>query len=278
MTMKSLLQKNIILDNHNLVYYEAGEGTPILFIHGISTYSFIWRNIAPAFITNYKVIVVDLFGCGKSDLRTDISFSLSNHAHYLLMLMDELKIKTFHIVSHDVGGGIAQIISSQNPQRILSTTLINTVAYKFWPVQPIITMRTPIIRQLAAATLDSWSLKLIVKRGLYHSSSFTNELVALFKKGIQSKEGRKAFLHFAQCLNNNDLTSISNKLHSIDVPFFVIRGAADVYLSSAITQALVDHLKKCDSKIIQTAGHFAQEDEPQIIIDEISSFIQLNER
>ncbi len=278
MNMKNLIQKNIELEDHNLVYYEAGEGVPILFIHGISTYSFIWRNIAPEFINDYRVIVVDLFGCGQSDLRTDISFSLANHARFMLMLMDKLNIDDFHIVSHDVGGGIAQIMSTTQPQRVISTTLINTVAYNFWPVQPIIAMRTPIIRQLAAATLDAWSLKLIVKRGLYHTNSFTNELMELFKAGIQSKEGRRAFLHFAHSLNNEDLTSISEQLHQINVPFLIIRGAADVYLSSAITQELVNNLRNCDSKIIQTAGHFAQEDEPQYIINEILSFILLNER
>ncbi len=276
--MKSLNEKSLLLDDHKLVYYEAGHGVPILFIHGISTYSFIWRKIIHGFWDNYKVITIDLFGCGKSDLRTDISFSISNHARILIRLMDYLKIKRFHIVSHDVGGGIAQIMSSTHPQKIISTTLINTVAYNFWPVQPIISMRTPIIRQLAAATLDSWSLKLIVKRGLYHGSFLNDELLNLFKKGIQSKEGRKAFLHFAQCLNNNDLMSISDKLHSIDVPFLIIRGAADVYLSSAITQELVNNLKRCEHKIIPTAGHFAQEDEPQLLIEEISNFIQMNER
>ncbi len=276
--MKSLKEKNVSLEDHKLVYYEAGHGIPILFIHGISTYSFIWRKIIPGFWDNYKVIVVDLLGCGKSDLRTDISFSLTNHARFLFQLMDKLHLDRFHIVSHDVGGGIAQIMSTSQPLKIISTTLINTVAYKFWPVQPIISMRTPIIRQLAAATLDSWSLKLIVKRGIYHSKLVDEELLNLFKKGIQSKDGRKAFLHFAHCLNNNDLVQISDKLHTIDVPFLIIRGAADVYLSSAITQELINNLKKCDHKIIPTAGHFAQEDEPRVIIEEISNFIQLNEK
>jgi len=276
--MENLIEKIATLEDHNLVYYEASEGIPILFIHGITTYSFIWRKIAPGFWDNYKVIIVDLLGCGKSDLRTDISFSIANHAHLLFQLMNHLQIDKFHIIGHDVGGGIAQIMSATQPERIISTTLINTVAYKFWPVQPIISMRIPIIRQLAAATLDSWSLKLIIKRGLYHRKLLDDELLKHFKNGIQSKDGRKAFLHFAQCLNNNDLVKISDQLHSIDVPFLIIRGAADVYLSSAITQELVNNLKNCESKIIQTAGHFAQEDEPQMLIDTILNFIQLNEK
>ena len=54
MNMKDLIQKSIELEGHKLVYYEGGEGVPILFIHGISTYSFIWRNIAPEFINDYR--------------------------------------------------------------------------------------------------------------------------------------------------------------------------------------------------------------------------------
>jgi len=275
--MKSLTQKSISINDHELVYYEAGEGTPILFIHGISTYSFIWRKIVPYFLREYRVIVVDLFGCGNSDKRIDISYSIENHAGYMNILMGQLGITKYHLVGHDVGGGIVQIMSVKYPEKILTTTMINTVAYDFWPVQPIIAMRTPFLRQLAVATLDIWTFKSIIKRGLFHNSSYTPELIELFKKGISTKESRKSFLHFAACLDNCNLMDIAEELHNSEMPYLVIRGASDAYLSTAITQKLVDNLKNVKSLVIPTAGHYAQEDEPEIINREIYQFIKLHE-
>lgn len=133
--MVNLVENSVLLDKHKLVYYETGQGIPILFVHGITTYSFIWRKVVPYFVKDYRVIVVDLLGCGHSDLRTDISFGIANQARFLWMLLDKLGIEKLHVVAHDVGGGVAQIMSVVRPGALLSVSLLNAVAYDFWPVQ-----------------------------------------------------------------------------------------------------------------------------------------------
>ena len=132
-------------------------------------------------------------------------------------------ISKFHMVCHDVGG-IGQIVAVNYPELLYDLTLINTVAYNFWPVQPIITMRTPIIRQIAMASLDFGMFELIVKRGLYHKNHFSEELMARFWKPMRTSLGRKGFLHFAKCLNNQNLTEIENELKQLPMPVLIIRG------------------------------------------------------
>jgi len=272
--MVNLVENSVLLDKHKLVYYETGQGVPILFIHGITTYSFIWRKIVPYFKEDYRVIVVDLLGCGGSDLKTDISFGIANQARFMWMLMDRLGIEKAHVVAHDVGGGVAQIMSVVRPDALLSVTLVNSVAYDFWPVQPIVSMRIPILRQLAIATLDGGTLRLIIKRGLFHKESFTEELFQLFKRSFCTREGRDAFLHFAACLDNTDLLMISEALHDLDIPFLVVRGENDAYLSPSITEKLANNLKRAHRVIIPLAGHFLQEDEPEVLASTILGFIR----
>jgi len=48
-------------------FIEAGEGTPILFLHGVPTSSYIWRNIIPYLATLGRCIAPDLIGFGRSD-------------------------------------------------------------------------------------------------------------------------------------------------------------------------------------------------------------------
>jgi len=256
-----------------MAYHRAGTGEPLLLVHGITTYSFIWRRVMPHLIDKYDVIAVDLLGCGDSDKPLDRSYSLTSHAGYLKEFLDAMGIAKVHFVGHDLGGGIAQIFAVRHPEMLYDLTVINAVAHDFWPVQPIIAMRTPIVRQLMMAAVDAGAFKLIVKRGLYHKDHLTPELMDLFMKPMRTPDGRKAFLHFARCLDNKNLTEIEADLRKLALPVLIIRGDADVYLASAIAERLHREIPGSELARISTGGHFIQEDEPEKIAQLIADFI-----
>nr|WP_321408252.1 alpha/beta hydrolase [uncultured Carboxylicivirga sp.] len=258
--------------HQSIAYHRIGKGEPVMFIHGITTYSFIWRNIVPFFAENYDVIAVDLAGCGESSKNIDDSYSLKSHAGMLLKLIEHLDLQNVHLVCHDVGGGVGQIMAVRHTSLFKSITLINTVAYDYWPVQPIISMRTPIIRNLAMISLDLGAFRLLVKRGMYHRERVNDALMSLFWKPMNTSEGRKAFLYFAHCLNNNDLMELKDELSKLALPVLIVRGEADVYLQKAISDDLYKNLPNATYKKIITGGHFIQEDEPEQLSDLILSF------
>ena len=202
-----------LVNGHQLAYHSAGSGETVLLVHGITTYSFIWRRIVPLLADHYRVISVDLLGCGDSDKPLDIPDSLPRHAALLREFADQLDLGPLHFVGHDIGGGIGQVFAVRYPELLADLTMINSVGHDFWPVQPIIAMRTPIVRQLAMATLDIGAFRLVVRRGLYHKERVDDELMGLFWRPMRSREGRRAFLHFADCLNNSHLVEIEQDLH-----------------------------------------------------------------
>jgi pimeloyl-ACP methyl ester carboxylesterase len=132
-----------------------------------------------------------LLGCGESAKPLNEDFSLKRQALLIKDFCSKLGIAKFHMVCHDVGGGVGQIFAINYPDLLYDLTLINTVAYNFWPVQPIIAMRTPIIRQIAMASLDFGMFEIIVKRGLYHKTQLTDELMGFFWKPMKTPIGRK---------------------------------------------------------------------------------------
>lgn len=272
--MKSELKnaKQVVVEGSQINYFDIGQGEVVLLLHGITTYSFIWRNVVADLAQKYRVIIPDLLGCGDSDKPLNVSYSLKNHARFMAEMMDRLKIKRYHLVGHDLGGGISQIMTVNNPETIIDLTLINTVAYNFWPVQPIIAMRTPIIRQIAMATLDWGTFKIIVQRGLYFKDRCTNELMEYFFKPVKTPEGRKAFLHFASSLDNKNLMEISDKLHSLQMPLLIIRGDGDVYLESKIAETLNENISNSKLVRIEKAGHFIQEDAPELLVEHLFTF------
>ena len=256
-----------------MAYHRKGSGQPLVMVHGIVTYSFIWDDIADALSENYDIIWLDLLGCGDSDKPVGVDFSIKAHAHRLKNFIDQLGIERFHLVSHDVGGGIAQIYAVNYPEDLYDVVLINSIGYDFWPVQPIIAMRTPIIRQLVLASLDFGVLRKIVSAGLYYKGMLTPDLIARFKAPFLTPEGRKAFIHFAKGLDNRHLLEIENDLRKLDLPVLIVRGDADPYLSLEISAKLHDEIPGSRLIRIPTAGHFIQFDEPEFLTKIISEFI-----
>lgn len=273
--MKDLANPQICqVSGNNLNYFREGQGETVLLVHGITTYSFIWAELFHLLKSDFDVIAVDLPGCGDSDKSVVVDYSLKHQSELLKEFIDILEIKKVHFAGHDVGGGIAQIFTVRYPEAIITSTFINTVAYDFWPVQPIIAMRTPIIRQLAMATLDLGMFKLIVQRGVYHKEKITSELMNYFFKPMQNKAGRKAFLHFAACLDNKNLTEIAGLLKKIKTPVLIVRGDADVYLGSNISKRLHSEISISKLVVIPDAGHFIQLDEPEKLAHILQQFIK----
>lgn len=244
----------------------------MLLVHGITTYSFIWRRLIPLLERSYDVIAIDLLGCGASDKPLDVSYSIQDHAQRLHEFCEVLGIEKCHLVGHDLGGGITQIFGVNHPEMLYDMTLINTVAYDFWPVQPITALRTPILRQLMMASFDLGTFRLVVKRGVYHAERVDDELMGLFMDPLSTTEGRQAFMHFARCLDNHNLTQITEELRALSVPTLIVRGDKDPYLDAIIAQRLHEGMPSSRLVHIETASHFAQEDEPEQLAELILSF------
>lgn len=262
-------KKFVTIDGHRIAYTRSGSGEPIVLVHGITTYSFIWRRVIPFLEPEYDVIAIDLLGCGDSDMSVDVSYAIQDHADRIFEFVKAIGLERFHLVGHDLGGGIAQIFAVRHPEMLLDVTLINTVGYDFWPVQPITAMRTPVVRQLLMASFDLGTFRMVVKRGMYHKEKVTPELMDLFGAPMQTAEGRKAFMHFARCLDNHNLTDISEDLTRLSAPLLILRGDADPYLSAMISERLHAEIPGSRLERIATASHFMMEDEPEWTADRI---------
>jgi len=259
---------------HELAYHREGEGETLLFVHGITTNSFIWRPLVALLSDRYQVIALDLLGCGDSDQPLDVSYGIASHVERLHGFMEALGLGRVTLIGHDIGGGISQRFATQYPERLDRLVLMNTVGYDFWPVQPIITMRTPILRQLALAALDLGMFKLVVQRGVFHRKRVDDELMAQFWKPLRTPEGRKAFLHFAESLDNSDLTSITEALRALPMPVLVMRGQNDLYLPAAISETLHRDIPGSTLVEIREAGHFLQVDQPGAIARSLRAFLE----
>src|SRR3990167_10455595 len=86
-------------------YLEQGTGDAILFLHGIPTSCYIWRNIIPHLADLGHCIAPDLPGFGHSD-KPDIAYSIDDHIKYIDKLIESLNLKNITLVMHGWGSVI----------------------------------------------------------------------------------------------------------------------------------------------------------------------------
>lgn len=99
----------------------SGAGTrPMLFAHGFGCDQNMWRYVAPAFEDDYRVILFDYVGSGRSrthayDLRRYTS--LDSYARDVLSIITALDLHDLVFVGHSVSAIIGALVAKQQPQR-----------------------------------------------------------------------------------------------------------------------------------------------------------------
>lgn len=105
-----------------LYYTEAGQGEPLILLHGNGEDSSYFVHQIEYFQSKYRVIAVDTRGHGKTP-RGDAPFSIRQFADDLSGFMTELNIESAHILGFSDGGNIALCFALKYPERVKSLIL-----------------------------------------------------------------------------------------------------------------------------------------------------------
>ena len=115
----------IELHGHRVIYRIAGDGPPVVLIHGMVNSSKHWEQVALGLADRYAVVAPDLLGHGDSAaVRGD--YSLGAHACSIRDLLTTIGIDRATVVGHSLGGGIAMQFFYQFPQRVARLALISS--------------------------------------------------------------------------------------------------------------------------------------------------------
>ena len=114
--------KYININGKNIAYNQSGNGTPIVFLHGNPTSSYLWRNITPHLESVASCFVFDLIGMGKSDKLDNSgpdSYKFEEHFHYINQAIEKvIPNEKITLVLHDWGSALGFHWAFQNQNRI----------------------------------------------------------------------------------------------------------------------------------------------------------------
>jgi pimeloyl-ACP methyl ester carboxylesterase len=106
-------------------YRLAGEGRPLLLIHGIGDSSRTWEQVIPLLAREHLVIAPDLLGHGASD-KPRADYSVAAYANGMRDLLAVLGIDRVTVVGHSFGGGVAMQFAYQYPEKTERLVLVSS--------------------------------------------------------------------------------------------------------------------------------------------------------
>jgi haloacetate dehalogenase len=119
------------VDGQSIHCLTAGEGPPVLLLHGFPQSLAMWSRVAPRLAERFSVVCADLRGYGdsaKPPCAVDAAnYSFRAMAHDQVGLMEQLGFECFHAIGHDRGGRTVHRMALDHPGRIASMTVLDIV-------------------------------------------------------------------------------------------------------------------------------------------------------
>lgn len=277
-----LPRRRLHLAGVQLAYSDVGSGEPILFVHGIPTSSYLWRNVIRALDGEYRSIAPDLMGLGETETPLDHRYDMAAQAEKLLELIDHLGLDTVTLVCHDQGGAAAQWLAVHHPDRIRRLILTNCVCYDNWPV-PLVTNFARLLRVGPLAWFawrsrfgPRWGKSAIGMRlGVVNPQALSDFAIEEYLKcTTQSRNRFEQFRRFVLAGDCRYSVEAAQKFPQFQRPTMVVWAADDRWLSVSWARRLYDEIAGATRlEIIPFAGHFVQEERPELLAGYIRDFI-----
>ena len=255
-----------------VAYTDRGSGEPVLLLHGIPTWSFLYADVIPLLEPHCRVIAPDFLGHGWSDRRDRFDRSLTAQTAAILALLDALEIGRATVVGHDTGGGVALIMGVEHPERVERLVLSNVVAYDSWPIDDMIALSNPDWRDRPAREVADF-----VAGGLPEGIHNPERLTPEFREGIVApyadEEGKISLIRNASALNTNHTMALVDRHSDISAPTLVLWGRHDPWQTIADGERLAEEIPGARLVAVE-ASHWIPQDTPREFADAIAEFLR----
>ncbi len=270
----------------------AGNGPPVLFLHGYPQTHIIWHKVAPELASHYTVVLTDLRGYGDSSKpKSDVKHSVYSKREMALdqvEVMQNLGFKKFSVVGHDRGARVAHRMLIDYKQSVIKAVLMDIV--------PTLTMYEETDRDFA---YNYYHWFFLTQPFDLPEQMIGSDPKYYLQKKIKSWGRNKdfitqeAFKEYLRCFSNPETIHAScedyrasntiDLLHDkkdygtkIDTPLLVLWGS-DAFVGSHYN--VLDVWKKYANNVQGapiSGGHYIPEEAPKETINSIIKFLNEN--
>lgn len=254
----SLTEKSVQIDDHRIVYLEAGEGETILLIHGFGGDKDNWTRFAKYLVKGYHVIAPDLPGFGESSRSEKARYDIESQTERVKKFADALGLKKFHLAGNSMGGWISAAYASKYKEQVMTLTLLNAAGVNAPVKSEMIESVERGYNPLLVTDVKDYDrlMNFVFVKPPYIPCSIKREFAA---KAVKYREfNNKIF---------SDLTERSSTLEKslprITAPSLIIWGDTDRVLHVSGAGVFKEGIKNSRSYILKECGHIPMIERPE---------------
>ena len=271
----------IVVEGHNIVYLESnnpeGKKTLIL-IHGLNDEKESWLMLAAALKGKYHLIIIDLLGCGESELDMDFEYTLHNQADFLekiiQKLMEEKNIHSFSLAGHSMGG-LVVLLAERLP--IDKFVLVDTLGIhvKMTSMQ-LDAQKVGNVDELPFLNLhNKEQLKATMKMSMYkplYMPNFMLEHIIAKKAEVVAFERKKFQAVVDENMINRD--DLEAEIKNIKQDTLIVWGKEDLGIDVASAYKMHELIKNSTLKVYEECRHYPQVEKPKELARDIIAFLK----
>lgn len=281
------LHKTIDIDGVEIYYREAGpaDAPTILLLHGFPTSSHMFRNLIPALADRYHLIAPDYPGFGNSaqPAMDKFDYTFDNMATVMGKLVNKLGIKKYSVYLMDYGAPIGFRLAAKNPEQVTSLIVQNGNAYteglrEFWnPIRTYWNEQTAENAKPLAGFISPDGVKWQYTHGVRNTETISPDNWNVDLRHL-TREGNPSIqlaLFYDYQNNVPHYPEWQAYFRKHQPPTLIVWGKNDYIFPAEGAHPYKRDLKNLEFHLLDT-GHFALEEDGQVIAETIRNFMDKN--
>lgn len=270
-------------------YIEQGHGDPILFLHGMPTSCYLWRNVIPHLSTLGRCIAIDLIGMGKSD-KPDIEYTIFEHIKYVEKFIETLGLGRVTLVMHGWGSIIGFDYAMRHEKNCKGLVFYEAFLRPFNGEG----LSLPLQEQIFELQEDEsiyepqmngiYFVDKVLPQGMLRSLSETE--MNYYREPFRKEGSAKALIEYFQELVTNEkknkvdklIEDYSKKLIKSKLPKLMLYSIPGFITTIATVMWAKENLFNLEMIDVGESLHYAQETNPVLMGESISIWLQAVEQ
>lgn len=272
-------RREVDLPAGRIRYREAGEGKPIVFVHGYLVDGRLWDGVVDRLSDRFRCLAPDWpIGSQRIAMKPGADLSPPGIASLIHSFLEQLDLEDVTIVGNDSGGAMSQVLATRHPERIGRLVLTNCDTHENFP-PGIFKAMPPLagVPGLLKAILAPFRVASVAQAGYkpFAKTPFPPELIESWvAPGVKGKAPGvwRDLKKVAAGMNKRYTLEAAEKLRSSDLPLLLTWAPGDKYFPLKYAQRLAGEVPNARIVEIPDSKTFVPLDQPQRLADEIAAF------
>jgi len=250
------------------IYWEEhGEGEPLLLIMGLGSASDMWYRLLPRFAEQYRTIIFDNRGVGRSDSHSG-PYTIATMAADVAAVLDAAGVESANVLGFSMGGFIAQEFALLYPQRVRSLVLASTACGG----REVVWAAPEVLTALAAKGVKTREEGFWMTAPFnYHPSTPRSSIEEDLAVTLRSPLTRESYQAQLQAIMS--WTGSHSRLQSLNKRTLVLHGMNDQLIPTENGRILARAIPNAEIILLKDAGHRFMTDKLEEASRAILSFL-----